>query len=85
MAPVSQELEPPKIPGRFTCHYLGETGCTIYERRPEMCRAFTCVGWVERILSTTTRAERRRDLKEGLIDRETWDAGVARLPDGAEA
>src|SRR4051812_6905894 len=81
-------LIPHKADG--TCIYLGEAGCTIYDRRPEMCRAFTCVGWVSRIIEATSRAE-RRDLKAGLIDRETWDAGVARLPsadahdDGAAA
>lgn len=60
------------------CHYLGDQGCTIYERRPEICRAFSCVGWVLSIEARTTRAERRRDLKRGLIDRETWEAGKSR-------
>ena len=24
------------------CHYLGETGCTIYARRPQACQRFDC-------------------------------------------
>lgn len=24
------------------CYYLGETGCTIYDKRPRVCRAFDC-------------------------------------------
>jgi len=24
------------------CIYLGDTGCTIYEKRPQACRAFDC-------------------------------------------
>jgi hypothetical protein len=28
------------------CHYLGPKGCTIYDRRPVMCRAFDCRGMV---------------------------------------
>ncbi len=40
------------------CIYLGETGCTIYERRPEMCRIFHCGEWFR----STTRANRRAGL-----------------------
>jgi Fe-S-cluster containining protein len=25
-----------------SCVYLGDQGCSIYERRPQMCRAFDC-------------------------------------------
>lgn len=68
----------PHQPGTGACVYLGETGCTIYDKRPAMCRVFSCVGWVESILACTTRAERRRDARTGLIDKEIWAAGVAR-------
>lgn len=37
------------------CIYLGETGCTIYERRPAICKAFDCGLW----FSTTNRPYRR--------------------------
>lgn len=60
------------------CIYLGEAGCTIYDRRPAICRAFSCVGWVAGVLAVTTRAERRRDMRDGYIDREVWDAGMKR-------
>jgi Fe-S-cluster containining protein len=63
------------------CIYLGDDGCTIYDRRPRICRVFTCVGWVETILSRTTRAERRRNFATGKLDRATFDAGLARLKD----
>lgn len=42
------------------CVYLGPEGCTIYERRPLMCRAFDCVQW----LSAFDRGSRRRLLKD---------------------
>jgi Fe-S-cluster containining protein len=67
------------------CIYLGESGCTIYERRPKMCRVFSCVLWVERVRASTTRAVRRRELKQGLLDQAVWKAGVARMPRGQEA
>lgn len=60
------------------CVYLGPKGCMIYDKRPKMCRVFSCVGFVERVLEETTRAERRRDLKSGELDAEIWRAGMAR-------
>lgn len=42
------------------CHYLGPTGCTIYDRRPATCRAFDCGAWFRK----HTRAERRRATKD---------------------
>lgn len=60
------------------CIYLGDNGCTIYDKRPKMCRVFSCVGFVERVLQNTTRAERRRDLKSGELDTDVWEAGMAR-------
>ena len=29
------------------CVYLGETGCTIYEQRPDACRKYDCRDYVE--------------------------------------
>lgn len=37
------------------CVYLGPEGCTVYERRPKLCRAFDC-----REHQDLPRAERRR-------------------------
>lgn len=28
------------------CRFLGPQGCTIYDRRPELCRSFVC-GWLK--------------------------------------
>lgn len=59
------------------CIYLKDGRCSVYEKRPQMCRAFSCIGWVERILATTTRNERRRDRE--LIDTKIWRAGRKRI------
>lgn len=59
------------------CIYLKEDKCSIYEKRPKMCRVFSCVKWVQRIKETTTRAERRRD--RAFIDTDVWRAGQSRL------
>lgn len=61
-----------------TCVYLGENGCTIYDKRPRMCLVFSCVGFVARVRESVPRAQWRRDLKDGVLDREIWDAGVER-------
>lgn len=55
------------------CIYLGKGGCTIYERRPLVCRAFDCRRW----FLSKTRAERRRAVKEGWADKEIFDRGRA--------
>jgi Fe-S-cluster containining protein len=60
------------------CVYLGPRGCTIYARRPKMCRVFSCVGFVERWFAQTGKAERRRALRGGAIDRDVIRAGLAR-------
>lgn len=31
------------------CVYLGETGCTIWGRHPEVCRVFDCAAFVKRM------------------------------------
>lgn len=58
------------------CVYLGDNGCTIYDKRPKMCRGFSCVDWVNKILAETTRNERRRD--KAMIDTDVWKAGMKR-------
>lgn len=62
-----------------SCIYLGDLGCTIYDRRPVMCRVFSCAGFVESVLQQTSRAERRADLASGAIDRDVWKAGKKRM------
>lgn len=61
------------------CIYLGESGCTIYDKRPKMCRVFSCIGFVRGVIKNTTRKDRRRDLANGKLDREIWEAGSKRL------
>lgn len=57
------------------CTYLGPEGCTIHDRAPVLCKAYDC----RRNFLKFTRAERRRLVKEGIVDREKFDAGRKRL------
>lgn len=48
-APVMDKSDPTiqvgwALPQRAdgACHYLGDAGCTVYEKRPHMCRGFDC-------------------------------------------
>jgi uncharacterized protein len=53
------------------CVYLGETGCTIYERRPAVCRRYDCAGqWTK-----MTRAARRKMVAIGALDKAILDKG----------
>lgn len=63
------------------CVYLKDDKCSIYEKRPKMCRVFSCVKFVESILATTTRAQRRSDRQ--FIVTEVWKAGMKRRRRGA--
>lgn len=63
------------------CIYLGEGGCTIYEKRPLLCRMFSCVGFVRGRLEAASKRE-RKELKQtggGYWAGEVWDAGMERL------
>lgn len=62
-----------------SCIYHGDQGCMVYDHRPVMCRAFSCVGFVESVLQQTTRAERRADLASGALPQDVWKAGKKRL------
>jgi len=42
------------------CVYLGEEGCTIYDRAPAICRHFDCRQMAALLRSKMTRAEFRR-------------------------
>lgn len=60
------------------CIYLGMHGCMIYDRRPTMCRVFSCVGFVRRALSEQSASQIRKAIKRGEIDRDVWQAGIDR-------
>jgi Fe-S-cluster containining protein len=57
------------------CIYLGETGCTIHDRAPLICREYDC----RRQYLSMTRAERRKAVAIGLMDRPKLEAGRQRL------
>jgi len=57
------------------CVYLDrEKGCTIYDRRPMMCRVFDCRAFA-RNHAIKPRAERRRLAKMGIFDDEILRRG----------
>lgn len=56
------------------CIYLGESGCTIHGRTPVICRVFDCRD-AYRSFMEHPRQERRRMVKDGLIDREILERG----------
>jgi hypothetical protein len=58
------------------CVYLGESGCTIHDRAPAICRVFDCRAF---LLGFGDRAGQRRALHDGSIDRETYNAARQRL------
>ncbi len=57
------------------CVYLEEGGCSVYEYRPVMCRAFDC----RKHYLSFTRAERRRLVRDGASSEAVFDAGRSRL------
>jgi Fe-S-cluster containining protein len=68
--PGQGEVHKLKHKGNGDCSYLGENGCTIYDRRPILCRAFDC----RKNYLMWTRARR-----EALPWVEVWKAAKARL------
>lgn len=57
------------------CHYLGPHGCSIWERRPSICREFDCRLSLLRFKKSTRKAM----IAKGLMDQAVVDAGRARL------
>ena len=57
------------------CVYLGPSGCTIYERRPLLCRSFDC----RKHYLILPRQDRDNLVKLGLSSRAVFNAGRARL------
>ena len=53
------------------CIYLGESGCTIHDRRPLVCRAYDC----RDNYLTTPRHKRRRMIAEGLASKAIFNRG----------
>lgn len=57
------------------CHYLDpKAGCTIYERRPAMCRSFDC-----RLEASRPTEERRELVQRGLVAADVMRAGRERF------
>lgn len=61
------------------CIYLGEDGCTIHDRAPAICREFDCRRFYLKLRKETTRPERRRMIRAGLISSQLLKEGQARL------
>jgi len=57
------------------CVYLGDRGCTIYERRPFLCRTFDC----RRHYLMLPRQDRDNLVKLGLSSRAVFNAARSRL------
>lgn len=56
------------------CIYLGQNGCTIWDRAPTICRNFDCRKYFQKMM-TMPRALRKAALRKGVIDREVLDRG----------
>jgi len=56
------------------CVYLDEHGCTIHDRAPAVCKEFDC----RLFFRATSRPERRRLIKEGLVTKAVFEAGRKR-------
>lgn len=55
------------------CVYLGKAGCTIYERRPTVCRVFDCRGVVKML-------GRLEAMKQAAAGDPVIKAGIERIP-----
>jgi Fe-S-cluster containining protein len=53
------------------CYALGPNGCTIYEKRPRVCRNFDCGEEYRK----RDRAQRRRDVKSKMFTVELFERG----------
>jgi Fe-S-cluster containining protein len=57
------------------CVYLGASGCTIYERRPLLCRSFDC----RKHYLILPRQDRDNLVRLNLSSRAVFNAGRARV------
>lgn len=62
--PLNTEFRILRIKDNGDCTYLGENGCTIYDRRPYMCRIYDCRAQSQMY----TRKERKQLVKEKSMD-----------------
>ena len=60
---------------RKECVYLGPAGCTIYDRRPFLCRSFDC----RKHYLILTRQDRTNLVNAGLSSQSIFDAAKLRL------
>lgn len=58
------------------CIYLGPSGCEVYDYRPAICRSFDCRRY---FLDFPDRTERRRMIRNKMVDPDVIAAGQARL------
>jgi hypothetical protein len=58
-----------------SCVYLGAAGCTIYDRRPILCRSFDC----RKHYLMLPRQDRDNLVKLGVSSRIVFNAGRSRL------
>jgi hypothetical protein len=63
------------------CVYLGPSGCTIYQRRPLLCRGFDC----RKHYLILPRQDRDNLVRLGLSARSVFNAGRARVNTLSEA
>src|SRR5262249_19882063 len=57
------------------CVYLESNGCSIYDRRPSVCRGFDC----RSLFLKQSRNERREWIRSGAMSREVYTAARKRL------
>ena len=57
------------------CVYLGPSGCTIYDRRPFLCRSFDC----RKHYLVLPRQDRDNLVRAGLSSRAVFNAGRLRV------
>lgn len=58
-----------------SCHYLGESGCTIYETRPRMCRNYDC----RKVFLTLPHKTRESLIEKGQLMRKVENAARKRI------
>ena len=64
------------------CIYLGAHGCTIHDRAPAVCKVFDCRDAYLNFLSYP-RADRRRMIRDGMIDPDIFERGRALIGEQA--
>jgi len=60
------------------CIYLGEAGCTIWDRAPVVCRAFDCRGWARKLFELG-RSGRKAFFAADPKARDLYRIGMAKI------